>query len=141
VSDDGPEGPLRVVLDTNVLIAAAFRSESYAGRLVAALRQGRLRLVWDGPTRHESEALLRRIPPISWEDFVDLYREEDRFPGDVAPEAFTAVPDPEDRKFAALASAAEATLVTLDAHLLDAPLGASARVATPRALLERLGET
>jgi predicted nucleic acid-binding protein len=102
--------------------------------VVAAVREGRLQLIWDEPTRRESESLLSRIPPISREDFEDLYREEGRFDGDVATTGFDAVPDPEDRKFAALAAASNATLITLDGHLLEAGLE-GVRVVTPRGLL------
>ena len=51
---------------------------------------------------------------------ADLFRAEDRFGGSTHPEAFGFVPDPADRKFAALADAAQAPLVTSDARLLNA---------------------
>ena len=128
-----------LVLDTNVLIAAAFRPGSESGAVVAGVRAGRWRLVWDEPTRRETEALFRKIPPISWTAVEDLYREQDRFEGAVDPEAFGAVQDPEDLKLAALAAAAAAILVSLDAHLLDAGLGGSPEVVRPGAVIERLG--
>jgi predicted nucleic acid-binding protein len=116
-----PRGrPRAVVFDTSVLIAAAFRPGSGSARLVEAVRAGRFRLVWDEPTRRESETLFRRIPPLSWGDVADLFSDEDRYTGAVDASAFGGVPDPEDRKFAALAAAAGATLVSLDAHLLRA---------------------
>jgi len=126
----------RVVLDTNVLIAAAFRPASRSATLVREIREGRVGLVWDEPTRRESETLLRRIPPISWRDVSDLFRDEDRFPGSVDQRGFESVPDPDDRKFAALAAAAGATLVSLDAHLLEAGLGDRPRVVRPDVVLE-----
>lgn len=125
-----------LVLDTNVLIAAAFRPTSSSGRLVAAVRRGDFRLVWDEPTRAETERLLRKIPPIAWDDFSGLFRPEDRHEDPVDPSAFGVVPDPEDRKFAALAAAAGATLVSLDAHLLQASLEGHPAVVRPGALLE-----
>jgi predicted nucleic acid-binding protein len=128
-----------VVLDTNVLIGAAFRPQSHSGQVVELVRKGRLRLVWDGPTRGESASLLRRIPPISWEDFESLFDAKDRFDEPVDPSGFESVPDLEDRKFAALAEAAGATLVTLDAHLLEAGLGKRMRVVTPRTFLSDVG--
>jgi uncharacterized protein len=125
-----------LVLDTNVLIAAAFRPSSGSGRLVAAVRRGDFRLIWNEPTRAETERLFRRIPPIDWSDVTGLYRDEDRFDGVVDPAAFGAVPDPEDRKFAALAAATGATLVSLDADLLQAGLQGHPPVVRPGALLE-----
>lgn len=135
-----PESPSHehehaLVLDSNVLIAAAFRPGSHSGRLVQAVREGRYRLVWNEPTRRESERLMRRIPPISWSDVAGLFREEDHFTGPVDADAFGNVPDPDDRKFAALAAAAQATLVSLDTHLLGADLGEHPVVVRPGQLL------
>jgi predicted nucleic acid-binding protein len=133
-----PESPSRegtVVLDTNVLIAAAFRPDSHSGRLVQAVREGRYRLVWNEPTRRESERLMRRIPPISWSDVAGIFRDENHFTGPVDAAAFGNVPDPDDRKFAALAAAAQATLVSLDTHLLGAELGERPVVMRPGQVL------
>ena len=122
----------RLVLDTNVWVAAAFRPSGSAGTVVARIRRGELRLVWDDATRGETEAVVRRIPPLSWDRVAPLFRAEDRFAGrvDVAP--FDAVPDPADRRFAALAAAADATLLTSDHHLLDGRDSSAARILTPR---------
>ena len=99
-----------VVLDTNVWVAAAFRPASASARLVAAVRAGRLRLVWDDPTRAETEFVLRSIPRLSWDEVAPLFREIDRFVGRTDLDRFSGIPDPADRKFAALAAAARAVL-------------------------------
>ena len=54
---------------------------------------------------------MRQIPRLSWSRIADLFRSEDRFGGSTHPEAFGFVPDPADRKFAALADAVQAPLV------------------------------
>jgi predicted nucleic acid-binding protein len=110
----------RLVLDTNIFVAAAFKPGSTSGRIIAALRAGSLRMVWTDATRRETEQILRRIPPIDAEPFLTLFRPEDRYAGELDTMAFTRVPDVDDRKFAALACAAGATLITIDAHLLGA---------------------
>ena len=130
--------PPATVIDTNVFIAAAFSPASDSARLLDAVSGGRVRLVWDRPTRRETEALMRRIPRISWEDVRHLFVEAERWSGGVGPERFTSVPDPDDRKFAALASSSGATLVTLDRHLLGAGLDDSCRVVTPGEFLRSL---
>jgi predicted nucleic acid-binding protein len=109
-----------VVLDTNVFVAAGFNPASHSARLVEAVRARRLRMVWDDATRAEIEHVIRRIPRLSWTSIADLFRTEDRFGGSTHPEEFGFVPDPADRKFAALAAAAQAPLVTSDAALLSA---------------------
>lgn len=114
-----PADATRVVLDTNVFVGAAFNAHSASARLLAAVRAGALALVWDGPTRDETRAVLGRIPRISWEAVADLFREEERFGGETRPADFAVIEDPADRKFAALAAAAGCLLVSSDRHLLD----------------------
>ena len=91
------------MLDTNVFVAAGFNRGSHSAWLVEAVRDGRLRMVWDNATRAEIEHVIRQIPRLSWTHIADLFRAEDRFGGSTHPEAFGFVPDPADRKFAALA--------------------------------------
>jgi predicted nucleic acid-binding protein len=109
-------GRPEVVLDTNVFVAAGFNPGSQSARLVEAVRDGRLRMVWDDATRGEIEHVMRQIPRLSWTRIADLFR----FSGSTHPEEFGFVPDPADRKFAALADAAQVPLVTSDAGLLKA---------------------
>jgi uncharacterized protein len=113
-------GPGKVVLDTNVFVADGFNPGSHSARLVAAVRDGRLRMVWNDTTRAEVEHVMRQIPGLSWERIADLFRSEDRFAGATNPRQFRFVPDPADRKFAALADAVKAPLITSDAGLLHA---------------------
>jgi predicted nucleic acid-binding protein len=111
---------MKVLLDTNVLVAAAFRRDGASARIVEAVRAGTLELVWNEATRAETRHVLRQIPPLNWEEFSDLFRPECRYDGRTRPDEMAAVADPADRKFAALAAATSAVLVTNDDHLLDA---------------------
>jgi predicted nucleic acid-binding protein len=130
-----------VVLDTNVLIAASFQPRSSSGQVVSAVRAGRVRMVWDDPTLRETGSLFDRIPPLSRKAVEDLFREENAFRGVVDPTAFPRVPDPDDRKFAALAAAADATLLTLDRALLASATPESGfRARTPAEFLEEMPE-
>lgn len=107
----------RAVFDTNVFVAAGFNPGSASAVLLRAVREGRIDLVWNEATRRETRAVLVRIPRLSWEVFADLFRPESKGP-DATHEAVSCVEDPQDRKFAALALAAQATLVSADDHLL-----------------------
>ena len=109
----------RVVIDTNVFVAAGFNPRSAAARILAAVREGRFQLIWNEPTRRETELILRQIPHLDWEGVANLFRSKTEFLGPVDPESFVFVPDPEDRKFAALSVAAQTPLVTNDNHLLS----------------------
>jgi predicted nucleic acid-binding protein len=97
-------------------------------------------LIWNEPTRRETEMILRQIPHLEWERVADLFQPETEFLGPVDPESFAIVPDPEDRKFAALSAAAQTTLVTNDNHLLSHQNSIGADVLTPGAFLAREGE-
>ncbi|HET9985346.1 MAG TPA: PIN domain-containing protein [Longimicrobiales bacterium] len=131
--------PPTVVLDTNVLVAAGFKPASSSGRLLHEIRRGAVRLVWNDETLRETEHIIRKIPPLSWRAVQELFRPEDRFTGPTDPEAFSVVADPDDRKFAALAAAAGATLVTMDEHLLGVRDRVPARVRTPGEVVRELG--
>ena len=127
------------MLDTNVFVAAGFNPGSHSARLVEAVPDGRLRMVWDDATRGEIEHVMRQIPRLSWNGIADLFRAEDSFSGSTHPEEFGFVPDAADRKFAALADAAQVPLVTSDAGLLNAGGQMTVRVLKPSEFAFRTG--
>ena len=127
----------RIVIDTNVFVAAGFNPRSAAARILAGVREGRLHLIWNEPTRRETELILRQIPHLDWERVADLFQPETEFLGPVDPESFVFVPDPDDRKFAALSVAAQTPLVTNDKHLLSHQHSIGVDVLTPHAFVAR----
>jgi predicted nucleic acid-binding protein len=122
-----------VVLDTNVFVAGGFNRRSASAKILDAVKQGNLRMVWNDATRRETERIMRQIPPLRAHAVLDLFRREDRFSAPTHPERFAFIPDPDDRKFAALAEAAGATLVSNDDHLLHYRDSIDAPVLTPGA--------
>ncbi len=121
----------RVVLDTNVFVAAGFNPGSHAAHIIQAIRRGEIDLIWDAATRAESENIVRRIPPLSWGRFADLFRPEGEQTDDLRPGEFAAISDPDDRKFAALAAHTGAILISNDDHLLSNRERAGFRVMSP----------
>jgi predicted nucleic acid-binding protein len=117
------------VLDTNVFVAGGFNRRSASAKIIDAVKHGRLRMVWNDATRRESERIMRQIPPLRSQTVADLFRPEDRFSAQTHPERFAFIADPDDRKFAALAEAAGAILVSNDDHLLEhrGSMGATVR--------------
>ena len=109
----------RLILDTNIFVAAGFNPHSASAAILQAIREGEVDLVWDTATRRESEKIVTQIPRLAWDSFAGLFRPENRYSGETNPERFSVVEDPDDRKFAALAQATGASLVTNDDHLLS----------------------
>jgi putative PIN family toxin of toxin-antitoxin system len=108
----------RVVLDTNVLVAAAYNAGSASRRIVEACLEGKLTPVLSPALRREYEFILARA--ARGRPYLDrIHRLLDG--AEVVEPAQTprVVPDdPEDDKLVAAALAAGSVLVTNDAHLL-----------------------
>jgi putative PIN family toxin of toxin-antitoxin system len=108
----------RVVLDTNVLVAAAYNPRSASRRIVEACLNGELTPVLSGAIRREYEFILARAArgrPYLERVYQLLDGEEVVEPAQTP----RVVPDdPEDDKLVAAALAAGAVLVTNDGHLL-----------------------
>jgi uncharacterized protein len=130
----------KVVYDSNVFVAAAFNPGSSSGQLIAWARADRLRLQWHTSTLEETRYQLKKIPPLSWEPFAALFSGKNQFEGELAVERYPFVPDPDDRKFAALAEATGAMLVTSDDHLLAVAAQLSVPVLAPARLWKRWPE-
>ena len=126
-----------VVIDTNVFVAALFNPKSASARILEGVREARFRLIWNHPTRSETEMILRRIPRLDWQKVADLFRPEGEFTGPVDPADFIAIADPDDRKFAALSAAANVPLVTSDNLVLAQRGRIGIEIVTPRDFLAR----
>jgi predicted nucleic acid-binding protein len=127
---------LSVVVDTNVFVAAGFHPGSAAAKVLRWLREGRLSMAWCDATRRETQMVLETIPPLSWANVASLFRETDRFAGEIRSEDFPQIPDPADRKFAALARATGSVLISQDRDLLGRPQRLEILVLSPREFFE-----
>ena len=124
-----------VVIDTNVFVAACFNRESASARVLMEVRDGRIRLVWNEPTRRETEMILHRIPRLAWQSVAGLFRPDAKFSGPTDEKAFGLIGDPGDRKFVALSAAADALLVTNDRGVLAQTTVVCVKALTPRTFL------
>ena len=107
----------RAIFDTNVFVGAGFNRRSASARLLEAVRDGRVAMVWSEATRAETRRILEKIPPLSWEAVASLFDPANETP-DADPASADFVTDPEDRKFAALSLAEGCPIVTSDHDLL-----------------------
>ena len=126
-----------LVLDTNIFVAAGFNPGSSSARILQKVREGSWTMAWNRETRRETLAVLAQIPPLSRQDAVAVFLPEAEVTAHTHPERFGLIADPDDRKFAALAAAAGAILVTNDDHLLSQRDGMAIEVLTPGEVIAR----
>jgi putative PIN family toxin of toxin-antitoxin system len=124
----------RVVLDTNVLVAAAYAPHSASRRIVEACLDGQLAAVASPAIKREYELIIGRAVRV--EGYQDqLARLLGRL--DLANPAETPrrVPDdPDDDKFLSAAAAGHAGwIITNDRHLLALASDGPARIVSPAA--------
>lgn len=126
-------------IDTNVFVAAGFRSESASAAIIGAVDDGDLRLVWNPAVRDETIRVVEQIPPLDASEVRGLFGTDGKFDAPTYPGRFEAVPDPTDRKFAALAESAAVVVVSSDSDLLEVRTELSVTVASPSEFVDRCG--
>ncbi len=129
----------KVVLDTNILVAAGFNPASSSARIVQAIEERRVQLVWNEATKAESRKIIEKIPPLAWAKFEPLFERGTEFTGKVDGSRYDLIEDRDDRKFAALAAAANAALISNDEHLLSVRRSLDVTVLTPHEMVQRWG--
>lgn len=94
-------------------------------------------MIWSPQTRGETKHIVDRIPPLSWTAIAELFRQENCHAGPLSVTNFDFISDRDDWKFAALAEATGAILLTNDQHLLQHHDRAGLVILTPRNFRER----
>ena len=126
----------RIVLDTTVLVAAAYNPRNASRHVVEACLGGELTPVVSRALRREYEFILARA--VRGQPYVEQIRRllDSAEVVDPARTPRVVPDDPEDDKLVAAALEAGAALVTNDAHLLAIAGHEGLRVARPRAVLQ-----
>ncbi len=124
----------RVILDTNVLVAAAYAPASASRRIVDACVDGGLVAVASSAIKREYELIIGRAVRVEGYQ-GQLARLLDHLDWVDPPETPRRVPDdPEDDKFLAAAAAGQARwIITNDRHLLALASDGPARIVSPAA--------
>lgn len=111
--------PPRAIFDTNLFVGAGFNPGSASASLIEAVRDGRLIMVWNAATLAETQRILRKIPPLSWDRVADVFLPAHEAPVVLDLSHVVFVNDFEDRKYAALSLAEGCPIVTSDDDLLS----------------------
>ena len=132
---------MRVVLDTNVLVAGLLSANGPPAWIVEAVLAGALELALDLAIREEYEDVLRR-PEFRFDQgqVDDLLGAIDRFAllVSAAPPCPEPLPDPDDEPFLAVAAASGSILVTGNLKHFPPRCRRGVPVHTPRELVDRL---
>lgn len=132
---------MRVVIDTNVLVAGLLSPSGPPGWIVEAIVAGKLEPAFDSAIRQEYEEVLRRsefgFAPARIEDLLAAL---DQFGFVVAAATPWPIrlPDPDDEPFLAVAEASASVLVTGNLRHFPVRARRDVVVLTPRELMARL---
>jgi putative PIN family toxin of toxin-antitoxin system len=132
---------MRVVLDTNVLVAGLLSASAPPGWIVEAVLAGELEPVFGVSIRQEYDDVLRRPEfHFSAARVADLLAAPDQFAFHVpAPPPWPiALPDPDDEPFLAVAAAAASVLVTGNLRHFPVASRRGVVVLTPRELVDHV---
>jgi len=132
---------MRVVLDTNVLVAGLLSAAGPPGWIVEAVIAGDLELALDMNIREEYEEVLHRSEfNVPSDRVADLLAAIDQF-GFQAVAALPGpdrLPDPDDEPFLAVAVATDSVLITGNVRHFPRESRRGVLVQTPRELIEGL---
>lgn len=132
---------MRVVLDSNVLVAGLLSAAGPPGWIVEAALAGELEPAFDMAIRQEYGEVLRRpefqFPPAQMEALL-VALDQFGFHVAAAPPWPIALPDPDDEPFLAVAAAAASVLVTGNLRHFPVSSRQGVIVLTPREFVNRI---
>ncbi len=134
---------MRVVLDTNVLVAGLLSATGPPGWIVEAALAGELEPVFDMAIRQEYEEVLKRPEfrfPSAQVDGLLAALDQYAFHVAAPPPWPHALPDRDDEPFLAVAAAAESVLVTGNLRHFPIASRRTVTVLTPREFVDRIKE-
>jgi putative PIN family toxin of toxin-antitoxin system len=130
----------RVVIDTNVLVAALIHPGGFCGRLLDLVVDGAVEVCIDNRILAEYvEVLSRRkfhLPPDKIQTTLDFFRQSST--PVIAHPLGVVLPDPDDLPFLEVAASGQAILVTGNLRHFPKTATGTVRVLSPAAWLESL---
>ncbi|MCK4405172.1 MAG: putative toxin-antitoxin system toxin component, PIN family [Hadesarchaea archaeon] len=128
---------MKVVLDTNVFIAAYFNRKSASARIIDLCLENKHKLIFSPRLRKELRLILKNVR--AEREFREKIRSLFVNASKVKPtkKVFTVKEDPEDNKFLECALEGEADyLITSDRHLLELEEFAQTKICKPTQFLK-----
>jgi len=128
---------LKVVLDTNIFIAAYFNRKSASARIIDLCLDNKHELIFSPQLRKEVELILKNVR--AKKEFQERIQNLFMNASHVKPtqKVFTIKEDPEDNKFLECALEGKADyLITSDRHLLEIERFAQTKICRPTQFLK-----
>lgn len=131
---------VRVVMDTNVFVAAYWAPHSASAKLIQACIDGAATAVYTHQVRREVDKILRQIRlPERYFHYLDKFWAGAELVEAVAVDD-VAIDDPDDRKFLEAAAGGDADFIaTNDEHLLSVGYVGRTEILSPGSLVKVLG--
>lgn len=129
---------MRVVLDTNLIIASRFNPRSSSGRILRMCMERELQAVYTPEIKNENLFILEKVRPGP--DIIDkVVRFYSRAELTRVRESVKVCEDPDDNKYLEAALAGKADyIITNDRHLLELDGWKGIRIIRPREFLKKV---
>ena len=131
---------IRIVIDTNVLVAAAYNASSASRKIVGCVEAGTLKLIVSPDIVREYETVLPKA--IRSEESLTRVRQSIQYADNITPfEVPFVTADRSDDKFLAAAVAGQAeAIITSDEHLLTVHPHEGVEILRPTVFWNRLDQ-
>ena len=113
--------PIKIVIDTNLLVAYMFNKSSASTKIIGLAEKGLVNVMWHQKIKDEAQfitgKIARSVPRVKI-DLDEIFKKENEVKD--VPKVEGVSEDPDDDKFLACAIAAAADMIiSNDKHLLD----------------------
>ncbi|MDZ7611735.1 MAG: putative toxin-antitoxin system toxin component, PIN family [Candidatus Moranbacteria bacterium] len=126
---------MKLVIDTNLFVAAFFNKKSSSYKILQASKEGRLDILWSREIRGETDKIIKNVG--SQKGFLDEFMKPENEVKN-APKINIIKDCPADNKFLACAAAGRADyILSNDHHLLDLKKFRGIPTLTPSGFLKR----
>ncbi len=124
---------MKIVIDTNLLVATSFNKNSFSAKLIQLAKRGKIDLMWSHAILKEANLILSNIGKAAGKKMIKLNQIfKDKNKTNKTPRVIVVREDPEDNKLISCALAAKANLlVSNDHHLLDLNGFRGLKITTP----------
>ncbi len=131
---------MKIVLDTNLLVASMFNKQSASAELLEKAAKGEIAIMWHPRIRDEARLITRKIEksvPGKKIDLNKIFKEENRL--EQMPDVKGVSKDPDDDKFLACGLGAKADIiVSNDSDLLEVKIFEGIEILSPSDTLRRI---